>query len=127
MSVLGPLALLPGTLAPTTSSSANPSISLFAPALSEGGPRGRAEEERIRCNRCALPMSLEGVGATSELRTASKSDDMLGEGILCCLVGVVFAMRADEGGVSEIQEGGTRRARVEICPVSRAQPLTSPI
>jgi hypothetical protein len=60
-------------------------------------------------------MSLEGVGAASELRTASKSDDMLGEGILCCVVGVVFAMRADEGGVSEIQEGGNAsRARRDL-------------
>jgi hypothetical protein len=77
MSVLGALVRLPGIRAPTTSSSANPSPSLFAPALSDGGPRGRAEDERICCGRLKLPASLEGVGAASELRTASSRDDMV--------------------------------------------------
>lgn len=85
-SVLGPFALLLGTLAPTTSSSANPSMSLFAPALSEGGARGR-EEERTRCDRFSLPISLEGVGAASELRTASKREDMVGGMSLYAIVG----------------------------------------
>ena len=61
----------------STRASGKPSASLFAPLLSEGGPRGRAEEERICCERRGLPASLEGVGAASELRTASSRDDMV--------------------------------------------------
>ncbi len=76
ISVRGTLARLPGARAPMTSSSAN-STSLFAPALSEGGPRGLAEEDRICCDRRGLPTSLDGVGAASELRTASRRDDIV--------------------------------------------------
>jgi hypothetical protein len=76
-SVRGMLARRPGILAPTTSSSGKPSTSLFAPLLSEGGPRGLADEERIRGVRPGMPASLEGVGAASELRTASSREDMM--------------------------------------------------
>jgi hypothetical protein len=71
------LARLPGMRPPTTSSSGKASTSLFAPALSEGGPRGLAEDERICCERLKLPASLDGVGAASELRTASSKDDIV--------------------------------------------------
>lgn len=69
--------LRPGTRAPTTSSSGKPSTSLFAPALSDGGPRGRAEDDRTFGALRAFPASLEGVGAASECRMASSSDDMV--------------------------------------------------
>ena len=79
MSVLGALGRLAPPLAPTTSSSGNASISLFAPLLSEGGPRGLAEEERMPDDRgVGPPTVLAGVAAASECRTASKSEDMVG-------------------------------------------------
>jgi hypothetical protein len=78
ISVRGAFVRLPGTRAPIISSSGSPSTSLFAPALSEGGPRGLAEEDRI-CDRLALPTSLEaeGVGAASELRARSSREDIV--------------------------------------------------
>jgi hypothetical protein len=77
MSVRGAFVRLPGTRAPMISSSGSPSISLFAPALSEGGPRGLADEDRISGVRASLPMALEGVGAASELSARSRRDDMV--------------------------------------------------
>lgn len=68
--------------APTTSSSGKPSISLFAPALSDGGPRGR-EGERF-CGRLPAWDAVEaGVAVSrpklSEPMTASTREDMLGD------------------------------------------------
>ena len=90
ISVRGPFTLRPGALEPTTSSSGKPSPSLWAAALSEGGARGRTEEERICCERRGLPASLDGVGAASECRTASRRDDMAGGS-----VGGFAAVRAE--------------------------------
>jgi hypothetical protein len=96
-----PPALLP-TLEPTTSSSGKPSTSLFAPALSEGGARGR-EEERY-WERLGAPASLEGVGAASDCSAASSSEDMATLDLTRVLVceGVV-----DEG--VDLTAGKTRR------------------
>jgi hypothetical protein len=102
------LARLPGIRAPTTSSSGNPSISLFAPALSEGGPRGLAEDERMCCDSLALPASLEGVGAASELRTASSKDDMMCLWRLCLVLFV--AGSGIEAGVLARGSVNTRNA-----------------
>lgn len=79
MSVLGPLVRLAPPLAPTTSSSGKASMSLFAPLLSEGGPRGLAEEDRMPDERgVGPPAVLAGVAAASECKTASKREDMIG-------------------------------------------------
>ena len=75
ISARGALLRLPGTRFPTTSLSGYPSASLFAPALSDGGPRGLADDDRI-CDRLGLPTSLDGVGAASEFRTASRREDI---------------------------------------------------
>jgi hypothetical protein len=77
MSVRGAFVRLPGTRAPIISSSGSPSTSLFAPALSEGGPRGLADEDRICGVRASLPYALEGVGAASEFSARSSKEDMV--------------------------------------------------
>jgi hypothetical protein len=81
MSVLGALGRLLPPLAPTTSSSGNASTSLFAALLSEGGPRGLADEDRMPDDRgVGPPAVLAGVAAASECRTASRREDIVG----CC-------------------------------------------
>ena len=70
-------------LTPTTSSSWKPSISLGAPALSEGGPRGLEDERSVLLRACGSPLEAGVLGfGTSEPNMPSIKEVIFA--ILCC-------------------------------------------